>query len=72
MAADLIAVNLDRPSLAGACHDPVAALVLCQVDAVDYSIINGRVVVENGVLTSAELPVLRERVNSLAAAMARN
>jgi 8-oxoguanine deaminase len=66
MAADLIAIDLDRPSLAGACHDPVAALVLCQVDAVDYSIINGRIVVERGVLTTAELPRLREQVNRLA------
>ena len=69
MAADLIAIDLDRPSLAGACHDPVAALVLCQVDAVDYSIINGRMVVERGVLTTAELPVLREQVNRLATTM---
>jgi cytosine/adenosine deaminase-related metal-dependent hydrolase len=72
MAADLIAIDLDRPSLAGACHDPVAAVVMCQVDAVDYSMIDGRIVVENGVLTSAELPLLRERVNGLARAMARN
>jgi cytosine/adenosine deaminase-related metal-dependent hydrolase len=69
MAADLIAIDLDRPSLAGACHDPVAALVLCQIDAVDYSIINGRIVVERGVLTTAELPVLREQVNRLATEM---
>jgi 8-oxoguanine deaminase len=69
MAADLIAINLDRPSFAGS-HDPVAALVLCQVDAVDYSIINGRVVVDRGVLTTAEPPLLREQVNRLANAMA--
>jgi len=69
MAADLIAIDLDRPSLAGACHDPVAALVLCQVDAIDYSIIDGRIVVERGVLTTAELPVLREQVNRLATEM---
>ena len=71
MAADLIAIDLDRPSLAGALHDPVAALILCGVDAVDYSIINGRVVVEEGVLTTAELPVLTERTNRLAREMMR-
>ena len=71
MAADLIAVDLDRPTLAGAMHDPVAALVFCQVDAVDYSFINGRRVVDRGNLTTAELPVLREQVNHLAAAMVR-
>jgi 8-oxoguanine deaminase len=72
MAADLIAVNIDRPTLAGAAHDPVAALVFCQVDAVDYSIINGRVVVDQGVLTTAELPLLRERTNTAAAQMLAN
>lgn len=71
MAADLIAIDLDRPTLAGAMHDPVAALVFCQVDAVDYSFINGRRVVDRGNLTTAELPVLREQVNHLAAAMVR-
>jgi 8-oxoguanine deaminase len=70
MAADLIAIDVDRPAFAGAQRDPVAAVVLCQVDAVDYSIINGRVVVDKGELTTAELPLLREKTNSLAAQMA--
>jgi 8-oxoguanine deaminase len=71
MSADFIAVNLDRPSLAGAQHDVVAALVLCQVDAVDYSFINGRRVVDQGRLTTAELPVLVERTNRLAAQLVK-
>jgi cytosine/adenosine deaminase-related metal-dependent hydrolase len=65
MSADFIAVNLDRPSLAGAQHDPVAALVLCHTDAVDYSFINGRKVVDQGRLTTADLPALVERTNRL-------
>jgi cytosine/adenosine deaminase-related metal-dependent hydrolase len=69
MAADLIAINLDRPTFAGSFHDPVAALVFCQIDAVDYSVINGRVVVDEGVLTTAELPLLREQLNAAAVAM---
>jgi 8-oxoguanine deaminase len=71
MSADFVAVNLDRPSLAGARHDVVAALVLCQVDAVDYSFINGRRVVDQGRLTTVELPVLVERTNRLAAQLVR-
>lgn len=67
MSADFIAVNLDRPSLAGAQHDVVAALILCQVDTVDYSFINGRRVVDQGRLTTVDLPVLVERTNRLAA-----
>lgn len=67
MAADFIAVNLDRPSFAGAQHDVVAALVLCQTDAVDYSFIHGRRVVDQGRLVTVDLPVLVEKTNRLAA-----
>ena len=45
---------------------------ICQpfdVGAVDYSFINGRRVVDEGRLTSAELPRLIETVNRLAAVM---
>jgi 8-oxoguanine deaminase len=69
MAADFICIDLDRASLAGALHDPVAALVLCDVGSVDYSYINGRCVVEEGRLTTVELPRLIETVNRLSAAM---
>ena len=71
MSADLIAVNLDRPAFAGAEHDPVAALVLCQLDAVDYSFINGRKVVDRGCLTTVELPALLQQTQRLAAEMVR-
>jgi 8-oxoguanine deaminase len=71
MAADLIAIDLDRASFAGAIHDPVAALVLCEVNSVDYSFIDGRRVVDQGHLTTADVPVLREQINRLGAAMAR-
>jgi 8-oxoguanine deaminase len=70
MSADLIAINLDRPAFAGA-HDRVAALVFCQVDAVDYSFINGRRVVDGGHLTTVELPRLLHQTNRLAAEMVR-
>lgn len=69
MAADFVCIDLDRASLAGALHDPVAALVLCDVGSVDYSYINGRRVVEEGRLTTVELPRLIETVNRLSAAM---
>jgi cytosine/adenosine deaminase-related metal-dependent hydrolase len=69
MAADFLCIDLDRASLAGALHDPVAALLLCDVGSVDYSYINGRCVVEEGRLTTVELPRLIETVNRLSAAM---
>jgi hypothetical protein len=45
----------------------VAALILCQADTVDYSFINGRRVVDQGRLTTVELPTLVETTNRLAA-----
>jgi 8-oxoguanine deaminase len=69
MCADFISIDVDRPALAGAQHDLVAALVLCQIDAVDYSFIHGRRVVDAGRLTTLELPPLIERINRLSAQM---
>jgi cytosine/adenosine deaminase-related metal-dependent hydrolase len=66
MSADLIAIDLNRPALAGAQHDPVAALIFCEINSVDYSFINGRKVIDQGRLTTLELPVLLETANDLA------
>jgi cytosine/adenosine deaminase-related metal-dependent hydrolase len=69
MSADFIAIKLDRPQFAGALHDPVAALIFCQVDQVDYSFINGKKVVDQGHLTTIDLPSLVEQVNRIAMTM---
>lgn len=66
MAADFIAIDLERVSLAGALHDPVAALLFCQVDRVDYSYIHGRCVVRQGQLTTLDLPQLIAATNHYA------
>jgi 8-oxoguanine deaminase len=71
MAADFIAVNLNRPEFAGAWHDPVAALVFCAPATVDYNIINGRVVVRDRQLTMIELGPILEKHNALAKKLAR-
>ena len=63
MAADVIAYRLDQVGMAGALHDPIAALVFCQPSLVDLSIINGEIVIEDGVLLSAELSTLIEEHN---------
>ena len=65
MAADVIAFDLRRPAYAGALHDPVAALLFCAPQPVSLSVIDGRVVVRDGVLATVELPVLAERHNAL-------
>lgn len=69
MAADFIAISLDRPQFAGALHDPVAAVIFCQTHQVDYSFINGKKVVDRGRITTVELETLVEKTNKLAAAM---
>lgn len=66
MAADFIAIDLERLSLAGALHDPVAALVFCHIDRVDYSFINGKRVVDNRQLTTVDLPKLVKTHNQFA------
>ena len=71
MSADIIAFRLDQISLAGALHDPVAALIFCQPSAVDLSIINGRVIVEDGALRTVDAPSLVERHNRLSAQLIR-
>ena len=71
MAADIVTVPLDTIGVAGALHDPLAALLFCHVPQIKHSIVNGRVVVRDGRLTTLELPVLIERHNALAAQLAR-
>jgi cytosine/adenosine deaminase-related metal-dependent hydrolase len=66
MSADFIALNMNQVAFAGANHDLVAAVVLCQPPNVDYSVINGKVIVENGRLTTIDLPPHLERHNQIA------
>jgi cytosine/adenosine deaminase-related metal-dependent hydrolase len=70
-AADMIGYRLDRLEFAGgAVHDPVAVLLLCTAKGVDLSVINGRIVIEDGRLLGFDLPGAIAVHNSIAAAMA--
>jgi 8-oxoguanine deaminase len=69
MAADFIAFDLNRLDFAGALHDPVAALVFCTPPRVDLSVINGKVVVQDGQLTTVEMGPVIERHNQIARAL---
>ena len=71
-SADLIAVNLSRLPYSGALHDPVAAMVFCNPQTIDWSVINGRVIVENGRLTTIDLNSHLERHNEISMAMIRD
>jgi 8-oxoguanine deaminase len=67
MAADLAVFDLNTVAFAGARHDPVAALAFCGPISAAYTIVNGRVVVREGELTTVDLPALIRRHNQLAA-----
>lgn len=71
-SADFIAVNLNQLPYTGALHDPVAALMLCNPSTVDLSVINGRVIVENGRLTTLDLAPHIRRHNQISRAMVRH
>lgn len=66
MAADFVSFDLSQHGFAGALHDPVAALVFCAPPAVSTSVIDGKVVVREGQLTTVDLGPIIERHNRLA------
>lgn len=63
--ADFIGFNLNRLDYAGAQHDPQAALVFCAPQRVDLSVINGRIVVEDGELLTMDVHKLAEQHNKI-------
>jgi cytosine/adenosine deaminase-related metal-dependent hydrolase len=67
MAADIIGFDLGALAYAGgAVHDPVAALVFCHPQPVDFSLVNGRILVEEGEARHLEIPALVEAHNNAA------
>jgi cytosine/adenosine deaminase-related metal-dependent hydrolase len=61
MAMDLACFPLNEVGVAGAQHDPLAALLFCHVPRVQHSVVQGRLVVRDGQLTGVELPALLQR-----------
>lgn len=69
--ADIALFRTDTLGMAGgAVHDPVGALMLCASQNADYTVVNGRVVVSEGQLTTVDLGPLIERHNQLALQLA--
>ncbi|MGZ6316297.1 MAG: 8-oxoguanine deaminase [Anaerolineales bacterium] len=64
--ADFFAVNLNRLDYAGAQHDPVSALVFCQPQHVDYTVVGGKFVVKEGELVTVDECRLIEKHNKAA------
>jgi cytosine/adenosine deaminase-related metal-dependent hydrolase len=73
MCADLAVFDLRTVGFAGgAVHDPVASLLLCASPRAAYAVVNGRVVVREGRITTIDLQPLVERHNRLAVALAES
>jgi 8-oxoguanine deaminase len=70
--ADVILVNLDKIGFAGAMHDPIAAPVFAgDSHIVDYTIVNGKVVVEKGQLVHGSEEQIVRRANDAAGDLVR-
>ena len=71
-AADIVLVDLDRIDFAGALSDPLAAIVFAGIShRVHTSIVNGRIVVRDGHLATADEEEISRRARSLSARMLR-
>lgn len=71
MCADLALFDLRTLGFAGgAVHDPVGALLFCASPQAAYTIVQGRVVVQQGQLTTVDLGPLVERHNGMAVQLA--
>ncbi len=71
MCADLALFDLRTLGFAGgAAHDPVASLLLCASAPAAYTVVNARIVVREGHLTTVDLGPLVENHNRLALQLA--
>ena len=59
--ADFFTIDLDVPAYAGALADPVAAVVFCTPQPARHTVVHGRVIVRDGVVTTLDMgPVVQE------------
>jgi len=69
MAADFVAFRVDDLAHAGSGSDPVAALLTCAPTRVALSVIDGRIVVEDGALRGIDLGALVARHTRISRAL---
>jgi len=70
-AADLIAFDLDDIALAGSHADPLAAIVHCAADRVDFALVNGEWRVRDGRLVNASIYELISEHNAISKRLTR-
>jgi 8-oxoguanine deaminase len=63
MCADFFSIDLNTVDYAGALNDPVAATVFCAPQKTRYTVIDGRVVVEDGRVTTVDMEPVIEAHN---------
>ncbi|GGC88556.1 8-oxoguanine deaminase [Chelatococcus reniformis] len=68
--ADFFSIDLNTVDFAGALSDPVAAVVFCAPQKAHYTVINGRVVVDQGRVTTVDLRRVVAEHNRHASALA--
>ncbi len=62
--ADFFAINLNNIDYTGALIDPLAAVVFCNSRRADWTVVNGKVIVENGEFLPLDLPEHIKKHNS--------
>src|ERR687886_2152951 len=63
MCADFFSIDLNTVDYAGGLNDPVAATVFCAPQKARYTVVNGRVVVENGQVITVDMTQVIEAHN---------
>jgi cytosine/adenosine deaminase-related metal-dependent hydrolase len=69
--ADFFSIKLNTVDFAGALSDPVAATVFCAPQKANYTVIHGRVIVDQGRVTTIDLDKIVEEHNTHSFALAR-
>jgi cytosine/adenosine deaminase-related metal-dependent hydrolase len=70
MAADIVGIRLDSLAMSGGgVHDPLAAIVFCRPPNVDFTVVNGKPLVEHGAFTELDVERLVAEHNGFARAM---
>ncbi len=70
-AADLIMFNMDKLEFAGGLDDPIGAVLMCDAKKVDFNMINGKIVVEDGHLKVNDIEKLVKRQNEISERLIR-
>ncbi|MCP5000257.1 MAG: 8-oxoguanine deaminase [Hyphomicrobiales bacterium] len=68
--ADFFTLDLNTIAYAGALHDPVAAVLFCAPQSARHTVINGRVVVEDGEVSTLDMAPVVEAHNRYSRQMA--